>query len=167
MLEATETDLSTQQPEQLNGVQLTQFLTVKLGKEEYGLDILQVKEIRCWVPVSEIPNTPPYEKGLINIRGDIVPVIDLRERFGLPSSVDHNRDVVVLLQAQKLSQRRIVGVVVDAVADVVSVSHEAMQTTPAFASNVNTDFIRSLVNVDQRMINCIDIDRLLDWGNEL
>jgi len=138
-----------------------QFLSFTLGKEEYGVDILRVQEIRSWEPVSRIPNVPAYEKGVVNLRGAIVPIIDLRERFGLGHSHYTPLTVVVVLQAQIRDKTRVMGVVVDAVSDVIDVDKKSIQSSPNFGAKVSTEFITGLVSVNQRMVMLLDVDKLL------
>ena len=138
-----------------------QFLSFTLGKEEYGVDILRVQEIRSWEPVSRIPNVPSYEKGVVNLRGSIVPIIDLRERFGLGHSQYTPLTVVVVLQVHIHGKTRIMGVVVDAVSDVVDVDKKNIQSAPNFGSKVSTEFINGLISVNQRMVMLLDVDKLL------
>lgn len=138
-----------------------QFLSFTLGKEEYGVDILRVQEIRSWEPVSRIPNVPAYEKGVVNLRGAIVPIIDLRERFGL-GHVDYSPlTVVVVLQAYLESRMRIMGVVVDAVSNVVDIEKQNIQSAPNFGAKVSTEFINGLASVNGRMVMLLDVDKLL------
>lgn len=138
-----------------------QFLSFTLGKEEYGVDILRVQEIRSWEPVSRIPNVPSYEKGVVNLRGAIVPIIDLRERFGLGRSQYTPLTVVVVLQAHIGNKTRIMGVVVDAVSDVIDVDKKSIQSAPNFGAKVSTEFINGLISVNQRMVMLLDVDKLL------
>jgi purine-binding chemotaxis protein CheW len=142
------------QIEKKTQVDSAQFLSFTLGQEEYGVDILRVQEIRSWEPVSRIPNVPAYEKGVVNLRGAIVPIIDLRERFNLGHSHYTPLTVVVVLQAQ-------IGVVVDTVSDVIDVDTKMIQSSPNFGTKVSTEFINGLVSVNQRMVMLLDIDKLL------
>jgi len=138
-----------------------QFLSFTLGHEEYGVDILRVQEIRSWEPVSRIPNVPSYEKGVVNLRGSIVPIIDLRERFDLGRSQYTPLTVVVVLQAKIGEKIRIMGVVVDAVSDVIDVDKKSIQSSPNFGAKVSTEFINGLVCINQRMVMLLDVDKLL------
>ncbi len=140
----------------------TQFLSFTLGDEEYGVDILSVQEIRSWEPVSRIPNVPDYEKGVVNLRGAIVPIIDLRDRFALSHSEYTPLTVVVVLQSRSEDgQNRTMGVVVDSVSDVVDVETNSIQNPPDFGSKVSTEFINGLASVDDRMLMLLDVDKLL------
>jgi purine-binding chemotaxis protein CheW len=138
-----------------------QFLSFTLGREEYGVDILRVQEIRSWEPVSRIPNVPAYEKGVVNLRGAIVPIIDLRERFHLGYTVYTPLTVVVVLQAYFAEKTRVMGVVVDAVSDVLNVNKKHIQSAPSFGTKVSTEFINGLVAVNERMVVLLDVDKLL------
>ncbi|MEQ1621033.1 MAG: chemotaxis protein CheW [Methylococcales bacterium] len=138
-----------------------QYLSFALGNEEYGVDILRVQEIRSWEPVSRIPNVPSYEKGVVNLRGAIVPIIDLRERFNF-SRVEYTPlTVVVVLQAGNGNKTRIMGVVVDSVSDVINVDKTEIQNAPDFGTKVSNEFINGLVSVNERMVMLLDVDKLL------
>jgi purine-binding chemotaxis protein CheW len=138
-----------------------QFLTFILGDEEYGVDILRVQEIRGWEPVSRIPNVPSYEKGVINLRGAIVPIIDLRDRFNLPVTEYTPLTVVIVLQLQQDDRQPVVGFVVDQVSDVVDIRTDMISPSPEFGVGVNTRFLRGLATVGQRMIMLLEVDRIL------
>lgn len=141
---------------------LVQFLSFTLGDEEYGVDILRVQEIRSWEPVSRIPNVPSYEKGVVNLRGAIVPIIDLRERFGLGHLEYSPLTVVVVLQIQiEGGQSRVMGVVVDSVSDVIDVDEKTIQGAPNFGTKVSTEFINGLASVNKRMVMLLDVEKLL------
>ena len=156
--ENIETDLT----EEKKLEHLVQFLSFTLGGEEYGVDILRVQEIRSWEPVSRIPNVPSYEKGVVNLRGAIVPIVDLRERFGLGHVEYTPLTVVVVLQTQtEAGQTRIMGVVVDSVSDVVDVDKKTIQDAPNFGTKVSTEFIDGLASVNERMVMLLDVEKLL------
>lgn len=142
-------------------VNALQFLSFTLGDEEYGVSILRVQEIRSWEPVSRIPNVPSYEKGVVNLRGAIVPIVDLRERFNLGRAEYTPLTVVVVLQAEINHKSRTMGVVVDAVSDVVDVDKETIQRAPDFGTKVSTEFINGLASVQDRMLMLLDVERLL------
>jgi len=139
-----------------------QYLTFTLGDEEYGVDILRVQEIKGWSGATPIPNTPDYVKGVINMRGTIVPVIDLRERFGMPSREYTQFTVVVLVRVLGPGDKeRIMGLVVDALSEVYGIPEDELRPPPEFGSIIRTDFIRGLAQVDEKMIIVLDADRLL------
>ena len=141
--------------------EVAQFLSFTLGQEEYGVDILRVQEIRSWEPVSRIPNVPAYEKGVVNLRGAIVPIIDLRERFQLGATHYTSLTIVVVLQVHLAEKIRVMGVVVDTVSDVIDVDKTLIQSAPDFGTKVSTEFINGLVSVNQRMVMLLDVDKLL------
>jgi len=151
-----------QKDEQKKLQNLVQFLSFTLGDEEYGVDILSVQEIRSWEPVSRIPNVPAYEKGVVNLRGAIVPIIDLRERFGLGHLAYTSLTVVVVLQIEtEEGKTRVMGVVVDSVSDVIDVDKTSIQTAPNFGTKVSTEFINGLASVNDRMVMLLDVEKLL------
>ena len=128
------------------------------------MDILKVQEIRGWNSVTDIPNTPDYIKGVINLRGIIVPIIDLRERFSLESLAYGPTTVVIVIKVQCDEGNRTIGIVVDAVSDVYSVSEEQTKPPPNFGSTVSTDYIKGLASVDEKMLILLDIDHLINTG---
>jgi len=138
-----------------------QFLTFIMAEEEYGVDILRVQEIRGWDVVTPIPNTPAYVKGVINLRGTIVPIVDLRERFGLESIEYGPTTVVIVLKVIGESSERIMGIVVDAVSDVYNIDNADMKPAPDFGSSVSIDFVRGLSTVSETMLIILDIDKML------
>ena len=140
---------------------MLQFLSFTLADEEYGVDILSVQEIRSWEPVSRIPNVPHYEKGVVNLRGAIVPIIDLRERFNFGHSAYTPLTVVVVLQARIGNKTRIMGVVVDSVSDVVDIDKFAIQNAPDFGTKVSMEFINGLASVKDRMVMLLDVKKIL------
>ena len=138
-----------------------QFLTFQLDNEAYGVDILRVQEIKGWVPVTCIPNTPEYLKGVLNLRGTIVPIIDMRTRFNLEFMEYNAETVIIVLSVQTDSGERVVGIVVDSVSDVLSVKTEDMKPSPDFGTNVHTEFIDGLATIDEQMVMLLDIDKML------
>jgi purine-binding chemotaxis protein CheW len=139
-----------------------QYLTFILAGEEYGVDILRVQEIRGWSSVTHIPNTPGYIRGILNLRGTIVPIIDLRLRFHL-DKIDYGpTTVIVVLKVVHESHRRIVGLVVDGVSDVYNVREHEMKPAPDFGVTVKTEFIRGMAAIAEKMVILLDIDRLLN-----
>lgn len=135
-----------------------EFLTFRLGAESFGIDILKVQEIRGWDEPTAIPNAPAFIKGVINLRGVIVPVLDLRMKFNLPQA-DYNRfTVVIILNVAS----RVIGVVVDAVSDVLSLDKDEIRKAPEFASAAfDTRYITGLATIDGRMLVMVDIEKLM------
>ncbi len=137
-------------------VEKREFLAFNLGQEEYCIDILKVQEIRGYETVTPIPNTPPFMKGVVNLRGLIVPIIDLRIKLAM-ETVNYDQFTVVII----LSIRgRIVGVVVDSVSDVVAIAAEEIKEAPQLGAAIKTDYIDGLVTFDERMLIIIDIEKL-------
>ncbi|MDH5229114.1 MAG: chemotaxis protein CheW [Gammaproteobacteria bacterium] len=139
-----------------------QYLTFILADEEYGVDILRVQEIRGWDTATPIPNTPDYIRGVINLRGTIVPIIDLRQRFSLDVVEYGATTVVVVLRVVSESGDRIMGIVVDAVSDVYNVASADVKAPPDFGSAVSIDFVKGLVTVNDKMVIILEIDRMMN-----
>ncbi len=139
-----------------------QYLTFILSGEEYGVDILRVQEIKEWDSVTPLPNAPSSVKGVINLRGTIVPIIDLRQRFNL-ESIDYGMTtVIIVLEVRHNGGSRIMGMVVDAVSDVYNVTAEIMKPPPKFGCSMETDVVRGLATMSEKMIIVLDVDRLLN-----
>ena len=135
-----------------------EFLTFRLGEESFGIDILKVQEIRGWDEPTAIPNAPAFIKGVINLRGVIVPVLDLRMKFNLPQAGYDRFTVVIILNVAS----RVIGVVVDAVSDVLSLDKEEIRKAPEFASAAfDTRYITGLATIDGRMLVMVDIEKLM------
>ena len=134
-----------------------EFLTFTLGAEEYGIDILKVKEIRGYDAVTRIANAPEYIKGVINLRGTIVPIVDMRIKFKL-GSVEYNQfTVVIILNVAG----RMIGMVVDSVSDVLTLSGEQVKPAPEFGAALDTQYIIGLGAVEDRMLILVDIEKLM------
>lgn len=147
-----------------NGVAgaLEQYLTFMLDGEEYGVDILSVREIRGWDSATPVPNAPKHVKGVINLRGTIVPLIDLRERFNLEPLDYGPMTVVIVLNVNTEKGEKTMGIVVDAVSDVYSISPDDMRDPPDLGDSVDTHYIKGLVNVEETMVILLEIDRFLN-----
>jgi purine-binding chemotaxis protein CheW len=135
----------------------SEFLSFRLGSEEYGIDILKVQEIRGYDAVTRIANTPEFLKGVINLRGTIVPIVDLRIKFGLGNPTYDEFTVVIILNVAS----RIVGVVVDSVSDVLTLSDEQMRPAPEFSASLDTQYVTGLGAIDERMLILVDIEKLI------
>lgn len=138
-----------------------QYLTFHLAGEQYGIDILKVQEIRGWSPVTQMPNAPAFVRGVMNLRGAIVPVIDLRLRFGLETITYTKTTVVIVVTVRTATGSRVIGAVVDGVSDVLNVDDADIQPAPDFGTAVQTDYISGLVMVDTSMVMLLDVDRLM------
>ncbi|MBE9397749.1 purine-binding chemotaxis protein CheW [Pontibacterium sp. N1Y112] len=139
-----------------------QYLTFIIAQEEYGVDILRVQEIKGWSKTTPIPNTPDYIKGVMNLRGAIVPIIDLRERFGLPPLEYGPMTVVIVLSVFSEERERLMGVVVDAVSDVYNVKPDDLKPAPDLGGKLRSEFVKGLATVDEKLMIVIDIDNLLN-----
>lgn len=139
----------------------SQYLTFVLGEESYGVDILRVQEIKGWSPVTRIPNTPEYLRGVLNLRGTIVPIIDMRMRFSMETAEYTPITVVIVVSVRSGDKERILGIVVDAVSDVLNVDAEQVKPAPDFGSTVNTEYLSGLVTVGEQMVMLLDIDKML------
>lgn len=139
-----------------------QYLTFMLNGEEYGVDILRIQEIKGWDRITHIPNTPTYMLGVINLRGAIVPVVDLRQRFNMPTTEFGPTTVVIVLKVTGSDRERIMGVVVDAVSDVYDIPESTLKSAPANAAGSIMESVRSLATVDEKMVILLDIDHLLN-----
>lgn len=144
-----------------------QYLTFIMAGEEYGVDILAVQEIRGWEATTVVPNAPEYIKGVINLRGTIVPIMDLRSRFSLERVEYSPVTVVIILKVETERGERVMGIVVDAVSDVHSISDSDTRNSPELIEDLNTEFIRSLVSVNDNMIILLDVQRLLTIDKQI
>ncbi len=154
--------------------EVRQHLTFVLGGEEYGFDILRVQEIKGWEVPTVIPNTPDYVKGVINLRGAIVPVIDLRLRFQLEDVRYDELTVVIVLhvrtsdghdeESAQNANNKVVGVVVDGVSDVCNVELDNIRPAPDFRGVISSDFVTGLTTENEKMIVLLDIDHLINTG---
>jgi purine-binding chemotaxis protein CheW len=134
-----------------------EFLAFTLGKEEYGIDIQKVQEIRGYESVTRIANAPEFIKGVTNLRGIIVPIIDMRIKFSLGTPTYDQFTVVIILNISG----RVVGIVVDSVSDVINLTPEQTKPAPEMASTFNADYLIGLGTLDERMLILIDIDKLM------
>ena len=148
---------SKSKPASVGGVS-RQVLTFSLNEETYGVDILRVQEIRGWSTVNRIPQTPPHVLGVLNLRGSIVPIIDLRVRFGLASAEFTPLTVIIVLSIKTAKGMSEFGLVVDSVSDVVDIRDEDVKETPNMGGKMNADFIESLATVASRMVILLDVD---------
>ncbi len=142
-----------------------QYLTFVLAGEEYGVEILKVQEIKGWDTATPIPNTPEHVLGVLNLRGAVVPIIDLRKRFNLDAIPYGPTTVVIVVKMLERGQERTVGLVVDAVADVYRLEGDEIQPAPDMGCAIHTEFVRGLATVDEKMVILLEVDRLVDFEN--
>lgn len=151
------------QDENTNG----QFLSFTLGGEDYGVDILRVQEIRGWEELRPLPDTPDYVKGVLDLRGTIVPIIDLRIRMNMSNVEYHPTTVIIVLSVMDEEDKpHQVGAVVDAVSDVLDVKADEIKKAPSIACKINDRYLRGMVSRDDRMVILLDVD-LLFKPNEI
>lgn len=143
-----------------------EYLTFILNGEEYGVDILCVQEIRVWSAVTELPNKPSYIKGVINLRGIIIPIIDLRQRFGQEPLAYNEQTVTIILKNQNSEKTMVVGIVVDAVSEVYKFDKKSIRTPPEFGNTIDSCFLRGLASIENKLIILLDSQTLLNQ-NEL
>jgi purine-binding chemotaxis protein CheW len=137
------------------GVQ--QFLTFALGAEEYGVEILKIQEIKGFSTITPLPNAPVFIKGVLNLRGTIVPIVDLRKKFSLPEVELTKFTVIVVVQVQG----KIIGFIVDAVSDVLNVARDDIQPTPELYGQVDISFVNGLARTGEKLVILLDIEKVL------
>ncbi len=137
------------------------YLTFVLGNEVYGLEILKVQEIIGIMNVTRVPRTPAYIRGVINLRGKVIPVIDLRLKFDMESMSDTERTCIIVVQLRQDGQLMTVGIIVDEVSEVLPLTSEQITPPPSFGSGVDTDFILGMGRVGEKVLTLLDIDRAL------
>ena len=141
--------------------QTQQYLTFVLAGEVFAMGILAIKEIIEYADLTEVPMMPEYVRGVINLRGAVVPVIDLSVRFGKPSSPVTKRTCIVIIEIETRQERHVLGVVVDAVNAVLDIPAAEVEPPPAFGASIRTDFIRGMGKVNGRFVILLDVDHVL------
>jgi purine-binding chemotaxis protein CheW len=141
-----------------------QYLTFMLADEEYGVDILRVQEIRGWDSATSIPNAPEYVLGVVNLRGVVVPIFDLRKRFNMENVEFTSATVGVVVKIKHAKGERTIGMVVDAVSDVYNIAPENINSAPDVGGSVSMEFIKGLTTVNNKMIILLDVDELVNVG---
>lgn len=136
-----------------------QFISFTIGDEEYGVDIMAIREIKGWSATTELPNTPPFIRGVINLRGAIVPILDLRARFSTQRTQASARHVIIVVAVGS----RVAGILVDAVADIITVATGDIQPVPQLDHGSAAGFLTGLVTVDGRMVALLDLDQIFDF----
>ncbi len=143
--------------QQSGGEGSSEYLTFTLGSESYGIDILKVQEIRGYDCVTRIANTPPFIKGVINLRGVIVPIVDLRIKFDVGEATYHEFTVVIIINVIG----KVVGIVVDGVSDVVALPAQSIKPAPEFGASLDTRYITGLGTLNDEMLILVDIEKLI------
>ena len=152
-------DAATKELNQQTGLTTdgSQYLTFQLGDELYGVDILCVQEIKGYTTVTKIPNTPPHIKGVLNLRGTIVPIVELRTKFGMPT-IDYTMFTVIVVVVVR---DRIMGLVVDSVSDVLNIDQKDIEPPPQFGAKVDVSVLTGIGKSGEKLVALLNIDRLL------
>lgn len=137
------------------------YLTFTLGREEYGIEILKVREIIGYMDITAVPRAPEYIKGVINLRGQVIPVLDLRSRFGMDTAEVTDQTCIIVVEINQQGRRFNTGLVVDQVQEVLDIDGENIEDTPQFGSEVKTDFILGIGKVETSIKILLDIDKVL------
>jgi purine-binding chemotaxis protein CheW len=137
------------------------YLTFALGAEEYGLPVLKVREIIKMLDITQVPQVPPHVKGVINLRGKVIPVVDLRLKFGFDEHGYSERTCVIVVEVVLPSGRVMMGIVVDAVSEVLNIGAEDIEQTPDFGERVDTDYMNGIAKVKGKVKILLDLDRVL------
>ncbi len=135
----------------------SQFLTFLLDEQEYGLELFRIQEIRGYAPVTPIPNVPAHVRGVMNLRGTVLPVVDLRMKFHLPA-IEYSKFTVIVIA---MVADKMIGLLVDAVSDVLQVSHDAIRSAPDFGTAVDTRFINGVFQTRERLAVALNLEQLL------
>jgi purine-binding chemotaxis protein CheW len=137
------------------------YLTFTLAKEEYGIGILKIKEIIGMMPITSVPQTPKFVKGVINLRGKVIPVVDLRLRFGMESIDYTERTCIIVVEIERQSGTVMIGIVVDSVSEVLYVKGEDIEDTPTFGTKLNTEYILGMAKLEGGVKILLEIDKVL------
>ncbi len=137
------------------------YLTFSLSDEEYGIGILKIKEIIGMMPITSVPQTPGFVKGVINLRGKVIPVVDLRLRFGMPSIDYDERTCIIVVEIDSQGVDIVIGIVVDSVSEVLNIKGDEIEDTPTFGTRLNTDYILGMAKMDGKVKILLDIDEVL------
>ena len=137
------------------------YLTFKLADEDYGISLLKVREIIGMMPITSVPQTPNFVRGVINLRGKVIPVTDLRRRFGMPEIDYTDRTCIIVVEVEGQASTVQMGIVVDAVTEVLPVKGEEIESAPEFGTEVDTRYIRGMANMDGLVKILLDIDKVL------
>lgn len=147
-------------------MQTGKYLTFILADEDYGVGILKVKEIIGMMPITSVPKTPVFVKGVINLRGKVIPVIDLRLKFSMDEIEYNDRTCIIVVEIDFQDSTLLIGIVVDSVSEVLNIQSDEIEEAPTFGTKLNTDYILGMAKIDKGVKILLDIDRVLS-GDEL
>ncbi len=157
------TDISRDQGIAGGGGDLKKYLTFVLQKEEYGIGILRVREIIGFMDVTPVPRTPDFVKGVINLRGQVIPVIDLRKKFGMPEAEITRETCIIVVEVKREDEEVVqMGIVVDNVEEVLDIPEGNIDPSPSFGAEIDTEYIQGMGKVDEEVKILLDIDRVLE-----
>lgn len=139
-----------------------QLIIFSVGDEEYGLDVLRVQEIIRHVAPTKIPHTPDFVEGVINFRGDVIPAICLRKRFGLPARTDNEFSVIIVIEMNG----KIIGLTVDQVSDILNIPGEQIQVTPELSARPETQYLKAMGKLGNRLIMILDLDKIMSISSQ-
>ncbi|WP_036264477.1 chemotaxis protein CheW [Methylocapsa aurea] len=134
-----------------------ELIAFRIGAQEFCVDIMSVREIRGWTPATALPQSPCFVRGVVNLRGAVLPIVDLAARLGFPPAEPTARHVIIVAQIEA----QVVGLLVDAVSDILTVTDDLVQATPDVASDMAKTFVRGVLAIDKRMISLIALDQVL------
>ena len=137
------------------------YLTFALGREEYGLEILKVREIIGYMDITAVPRTPPHVKGVINLRGQVISVVDLRSRFGMAAKEKTEQTCIIVVEVEADGRRVCMGIVVDRVSEVLNIPGENIEDAPSFGADIDTSFILGMGKIGESVKILLDIDQVL------
>jgi purine-binding chemotaxis protein CheW len=140
------------------------YLTFQLGREVFGIEILKVQEIIGIMNVTKVPRTPDFVRGVINLRGKVIPVVDLRLKFGLEARADTDRTCIIVVQLNVAAGLIIMGLIVDEVSEVLNIPGAQIEGAPSFGARVDTEFILGMGKVSQKVVMLLDVDKVLSKG---
>jgi purine-binding chemotaxis protein CheW len=155
------TGQETQGMKRVKTLEGKKFLTFLMANEKYGLEILKVREIIGIMDVTPVPTTPAFVRGVINLRGKVIPVVDLRLKFGMEAKEDTQRTCIIVVHLAREGQEMIMGIIVDEVSEVLDIDQDQIEPPPSFGADIRTDFILGMGKVNQRVVTMLDIDRVL------
>lgn len=138
------------------------YLTFALANEEYGIGILKIKEIIGMMPITSVPQTPDFVKGVINLRGKVIPVTDLRRRFGMEEIEYNDRTCIIVVEIEGMDGDIEVGIVVDSVSEVLNIKEDEIEDTPAFGTQLNTEYILGMAKTEGSLKILLDIDKIMN-----
>jgi purine-binding chemotaxis protein CheW len=153
----TPTDVKTQKGIQTQTEELFQLVSFTIGQEEFGLDIQRIQEINRMVEITRVPNSPEFVVGVINLRGKVIPIIDLRKRFGFPPKDSDKNTRIIVVELDNM----VVGFVVDAVREVIRIPKNITEPPPAIIAGIGSEYITSVAKMDNRLLILLDLERLL------